>query len=91
MAAVLTFLGGAATVLGTAMIGHCGAFGGTCPSPDGLEGDVIGGLATGLIIAIGGPILAARPDRRGLMLACVVAIPLAVAITLLIGPSLLGG
>ena len=78
---------GLATVVVTAMLGHCSAFGGPCPS-EGLEGDVIGGLAIGAALAVGGPLLAARPDRVGLLRAVIVSVAAAI-VAALVGPAFL--
>lgn len=66
---------GAGLVAGTMALGACGAFGGRCPSPPGLTGDVYGGIATGLALLVAAPILAWRPGRQGALAALVTAVP----------------
>ena len=82
-------LAGLFTLAATVLLGDCAAFGGRCPSPDGLEGDVVGGLAFGAALMVGGPLLAARPDGPGLGRALAVAAAAAVAAVTLLGPGLL--
>lgn len=77
-------LGGVLVPLGV-FVGPCDAFGGACPSPDGLQGDVYGTIGSGLALAVAAPILAWRPDRRGVLLALAISLPVAAA-----GASLLG-
>lgn len=69
---------GVVVVLGTMAFGACDAFGGRCPSPPGLHGDVYGGIATGLGLLVAAPILAWRPDRRGALVALAAALPVVV-------------
>ena len=72
-------LGACAVVLGVgnvtvaAVLGHCAAFGGTCPStpPPLLEDDVFGSVALGGFIAVAIPIWLARPSARRLRAAVV--------------------
>jgi amino acid transporter len=74
---------GALFALAVWTVGHCSAFGGTCPAvpPAPLEDDVFGGLALGLGLVVLSVVLALRPTRRGLLLASiamvVVVLPLA--------------
>ena len=75
--AVVGVVVGAVLVVGTAMLGACDAFGGTCPSSPGLHGDVYGGIAFGLLLVVAAPLAAYRPDRRGLVVAALVAAPVA--------------
>ena len=82
---------GAISIGLTLLVGHCGAFGGRCPSPGGLEGDVIGGLAIGAMLLVGGPILALRPDRRGLVLALCAGAAAALLLVLVAAPALMSG
>jgi hypothetical protein len=48
-------------------LGSCGFAGGTCPAPavPWWEDDVFGVVATGSAVAVGVPLVAWRPDRRG--------------------------
>lgn len=69
----LAFVTGLLTLAFTALVGDCAAFGGTCPSPEGLQGDILGGLAMGAALMVGGPLVAASPDRIGLIRAVVAA------------------
>ena len=68
---------GVVVVVGTMALGACDAFGGTCPSSSGLQGDVYGGIAMGLALLVAAPILAWRPDRGGAVRAVAVAVPVA--------------
>ena len=67
-----------------AALGHCSAFGGTCPAepPPLLEDDVFGTAFMGGLLAIGAPIWLARPGWRRLGLALAIAVPLALLIGL---------
>ena len=73
--ALRVFVGVSAAVTGVLMvlvvaaIGHCSAFGGTCPRPSTLDGDVFGGAAMGAALAIGVPMWMARPTRRRFLIA----------------------
>ena len=57
----------------TAALGHCSAFGGRCPRPNTLDGDVFGGAAMGMMLAVGGPLWMRRPTWRGLLRALAIA------------------
>jgi hypothetical protein len=72
-------LAGAAWTSAIAVVGHCAAFGGRCPSPPPplLEDDVFVGLVVGLSVAVASVVLALRPDRRGARLVAVL-VPLGV-------------
>ena len=87
MVAGLALVGGSFVAFVTAALGHCSAFGGSCPS-DGLEGDVIGGIAIGIAVAIGVPMIAWRPDRVGVVRAVVVGGAVGLAVALLVEPTL---
>jgi hypothetical protein len=71
--AVLAMACGGATVMLTLTIGSCGALGGTCPAAPvpWWENDWLGGAAVGLALLVAPPLLAWRPDRRGLAAASV--------------------
>ena len=88
---VLSAVAGCLTVLVTAAIGHCSAFGGPCPSDDGLAGDVIGGLVAGSLLAVGVPIVAARPDRVGLLRGVLAGGVVAAVIVAVLVPMLQSG
>ena len=76
---------GAGLVLLTLAVGSCGSFGGTCPSPEGLRGDVYGTVAAGFLVAVAAPVLAWRPDRAGLAVAAAAAVPITVVGTFVLG------
>lgn len=73
---------GGGIVMLTMAVGHCGFMGGPCPAdPVPLwQDDVFGSAATGLAVAVATPVLAWRPNRRGLAFAAaavVVVLPVA--------------
>jgi hypothetical protein len=81
-------LGGFLVLLG-AVVGSCDAFGGTCPSPPGLHGDVYGTIAAGLALAVAAPVVAWRPDRRGIATAAAVGFPVVIVGAYVLGRSAL--
>lgn len=85
---VVGALTGTLVVVLTATLGHCGAFGGRCPSPEGLQGDVYGSIAAGASLALVVPILAWRPCRRGVLTAVAVMAVVAAPLTFALGTSL---
>ena len=88
-AGVVGVVVGLLLVIGTAAIGACDAFGGTCPASPGLHGDVHGGIAMGMALTIAAPVLAWRPDRSGVVLAAAVGIPVVVLVTYVVGRAAL--
>ena len=78
---VSAVVAGALIVLVVAAVGHCSAFGGTCPRASTLDGDVFGGAAMGAALAIGVPMWMVRPTRRRFL----IAVGAAVVAGLLVG------
>ena len=69
-----TLIVGGMIALVTAAIGHCSAFGGTCPRPgSSMNGDVFWGVAFGIAIAVGVPLWMRSPSWRGLARALLIA------------------
>ena len=60
-------------MLATAAVGHCSAFGGRCPAPRNVDGDVFRGAALGMVLAVGGPLWMWWPSWRGLVRALLIA------------------
>jgi len=72
--AVSAIVIGGMIALVTAAIGHCSAFGGTCPRPgSSMNGDVFWGVAFGIAIAVGVPLWMRSPSWRGLARALLIA------------------
>jgi hypothetical protein len=90
MLGVTSVVLGLATALVTAAVGHCSTFGGTCPSPDGLEGDIYGGLLMGFSGALVVPVLLWKPTMQGLRVAALLQLTAVPVLTYLIGQSLTG-
>ena len=91
LGAIVTAVGGGFAALVTIALGHCSAFGGgDCPS-EGLEGDIIGGVGIGLALAIGGPMIAWRPDRVGVIRALIVGGTVGLLVALAVEPAMTGG
>ena len=88
-AGVVSVIVGLVVVVGTAALGSCDAFGGTCPASPGLHGDVYAGIASGLALMIAGPVLAWQPDRRGVVMAASVGIPVVAFVTYVLGRAAL--
>lgn len=76
--AAVTAVGGFGVAALTLALGHCSSFGGRCPAePVPLwENDVFGGVGIGVAVSVFAVIAAARPDRSGLTIGAVVAVPL---------------
>ena len=60
---------GLGVVLITIALGHCSAFGGTCPGDSGLDSEVFFSAAAGAALAIGVPLFAYRPIRKQALIA----------------------
>ena len=84
IAAVAAVLVGLVLVGVTMAIGACDAFGGRCPSPPGLHGDVYGGIAFGLVLVIIVPLFLVLPEDRRLV-AVVSAAPVVAVATYVFG------
>jgi hypothetical protein len=74
--ALVGVVAGGATVMLTMAVGHCGFMGGLCPADPvpWWQDDVFGSAATGLALAAVTPLLAWRPNRRGLAFAAVAVV-----------------
>ena len=82
---------GAFVVMATATLGHCSAFGGRCPRPNTFDGEIFGGAAIGMALAVGVPMWMHRPTLRGLLRAVVVATLVALPVGVLVMASTQGG
>ena len=91
MLGTASFVVGVSVVLLTAALGHCSSFGGQCPSPGGLHGDVYGGIAVGAVLATAVPLIAWRPSRRGVAVALAVTAAIVPVLTFFVGTALIGG
>lgn len=69
MAGVSCALIGVGMVLVAAALDDCAAFGGTCPRPSRLDGDVFGTAGVGAGLAVGVPLFVARPTRHRMLIA----------------------
>lgn len=67
-------LAGLGVVLITIAVGHCSAFGGTCPSAAGFDTEVFFGAAAGAALATGVPLFVYRPSRKQLFIALMWAV-----------------
>ena len=69
--AVASAVVGLGTVVLAMAVGHCSFAGGRCPAdPVALwENDAFGTAAVGLVLVVAVPLLARRPDRRGVRIA----------------------
>lgn len=88
---ILSLVVGIPTVVLTAALGHCGSFGGECPSPAGLRGDIYGGLAVGAALIFIVPVLMWRPDRVGVKVAVAVTAFIVMPLTLFLGAAAVHG
>ena len=71
---VSALVGGASIVLLAALVGHCSAFGGRCPSTSTFDADTFRIAASGAALAVGVPMWMARPTRRRFFIAAGVAL-----------------
>ncbi len=71
---VLSIIIGAGIVLLTAALGHCSAFGGSCPGDPGLDWDVFTGVAMGTALAVGAPMFVRQPSRHRFLTSALVAL-----------------
>ncbi len=62
---------GLGVVLITIALGHCSAFGGTCPGDSGFDSEVFLTAAAGAALAIGVPLFVYRPNRKQLLIALI--------------------
>lgn len=82
---------GLPTAFWTFAFGHCTSFGGECPSPPGLRGDIYGGLAVGAALTFVVPVLMWRPDGVGVKVAVAVTALVVVPFTLVVGAAAVYG
>lgn len=75
-----------------ALVGHCSAFGGTCPSapPPLFEDDVFGTALLGGLCAAAVPLWLARPGWKGLGRALAIGLPVAFVIGLIVRDAAAG-
>ena len=59
-----SLLVGAAVVLVVIAVGHCSAFGGSCPGDSGIDNEVFVKAGAGAALAIAGPVFASKPTKR---------------------------
>lgn len=76
-----SFVIGVGIVVVVAALGDCSAFGGRCPRPSNLDGDIFGSAAIGAALAVGVPMFVARPSRKRFL----VSLALAATIGCLVG------
>lgn len=74
---VLAGLGGAMLTLAITALGHCSAFGGTCPAePEPLlQNDVFGSVTATVALTVWVVSVCVRPSRRGVVTGLVIALP----------------
>ena len=70
---ISTAVVGVGWVVFVAAAGHCSAFGGRCPRPSSLNGEVFRLAAMGAALAVGAPVFIVRPTRRRFLLALGIA------------------
>ena len=58
-----SFVIGAGVVLVVAAVGHCSAFGGSCPGDSSIDGEVFLKAGAGAALAIAGPMFARKPTK----------------------------
>ncbi len=80
MIGVLSVIIGGGIVLLTAALGHCSAFGGSCPGDPGLDWDVFRGVAMGTALAVGVPMFLRRPTRSRFLTSALAALVSAVPV-----------
>ncbi len=88
---MLSVVVGLPTAFFTFVFGHCTSFGGECPTPAGLRGDIYGGLAVGAALTFVVPALMWRPDRVGVKVAVAVTALVVVPFTLVVGAAAVHG
>jgi len=81
---------GGFVVLVAVALGHCSAFGGTCPRAAAFEPDVFGSAAIGAAMALGVPMFVHRPSRRRFVVALGAATVAALIVGFLVNAATAG-
>ncbi len=91
-AIVTSVVVGVGLIVLVSALGHCSAFGGTCPAeaPPLWEDDVFGSAALGAALAVGGPVFLSQPSKRRFGLAVLWALGAALVIGFIARDAALG-